>query len=55
MNSDAATPTVRKWDAERTSRTIELYIGKDLQESAVKIPSRSHRLPDLHHDARFIG
>jgi uncharacterized membrane-anchored protein YjiN (DUF445 family) len=29
--SSIISDTVRKWDAERTSRTIELYIGKDLQ------------------------
>ena len=29
--SSIISDTVRKWDAERTSRTVELYIGKDLQ------------------------
>ncbi|HVP77806.1 MAG TPA: DUF445 domain-containing protein [Thermodesulfobacteriota bacterium] len=29
--SSIISDTVRKWDAERTSRTIELYVGKDLQ------------------------
>ena len=29
--SSIISDTVRKWDAERTSRTVEVYIGKDLQ------------------------
>jgi uncharacterized membrane-anchored protein YjiN (DUF445 family) len=29
--SSIISDTVRKWDAERTSKTVELYIGKDLQ------------------------
>jgi uncharacterized membrane-anchored protein YjiN (DUF445 family) len=29
--SSIISDTVRRWDAERTSRTIELYVGKDLQ------------------------